>query len=168
MKNAEQLVTEAPVKGGPTLVVVSKKQTIDPLDVVSFGKSAKQHIHEFACIIAIACYVIAGIKMYKTPGVPADYYWIAFGTAFLLLGYIAPRAMMPIWKGWMKFAVGLGMIMSTILVSIAWVLMFWPVGILFKIIGKRTMDLSYKAPVSTYWETRDEKLGDFKLLERQF
>lgn len=168
MENAEKRILNESIPGGPTLVVVSKKQSIDPLDVVTFNKTARQHVREFACIIAIVSFLIAGVKLYRNPTTVIVYDWIAFGLVFLLAGYTLPKLMLPIWKGWMKFAVGLGMVMSTIIVSIAWVLMFWPVGILFKIIGKRVMDLSYKAPVTTYWEPRDEKLSDFKLLERQY
>jgi hypothetical protein len=46
--------------------------------------------------------------------------------------------------------------------------MFIPVGVLFKLIGKKTIDSTYNKKATTYWEKRDKKHSDFKLLERQF
>lgn len=152
----------------PTLTVVKGRISVDELDVESFGKTARQHVREFACIMATILCIIAGAKLWRHTGSMTPYYCIAGAVAFMFFGYVTPKLLHPVWKGWMKFAVALGMVMSTILVSIAWFLMFVPMGIVFKIIGKRVMDLRYKAPVDTYWEVRDTKLNDFKLLERQF
>lgn len=157
---------ESPNK--PALTVLKGKPIVDPLDNETFGKSARQHVREFACVMAILALVIAGAKLMHRTGSAAPYYLIAGALVLLLLGYATPRVLHPVWKGWMAFAVLLGAIMSTVIVSIAWFLMFVPMGIIFKLIGKRVMDLRYKAPVDTYWEERDTKLNDFKLLERQY
>lgn len=153
-------------QAGPKLVVLSKPIVIDPLDEVTYRKTARQHVREFACVMATFFLVIAGIKLFI--GKPSAYYWIALAVPFVGLGYLAPRVLLPIWRGWMKFAVGLSVVMTTIILSIAWLVMFIPVGILFKLIGKRVMDTRFGAPVETYWEVRNPKHNDFKLLERQF
>ncbi len=152
----------------PTLRVIKGSPVVHELDIESFGKTTRQHVREFACIMATILCIIAGVKLWNHSVTMTPYYCVAGALAFLFLGYVTPNLLLPIWKGWMKFAVALGMVMSTILVSIAWFMMFVPMGILFKIIGKRVMDLRYKAPVDSYWEERDTKLNDFKLLERQY
>jgi hypothetical protein len=37
-----------------------------------------------------------------------------------------------------------------------------------KLFRVKSMDLSYKANVTTYWATRDSKYDDFKRLEQQY
>ena len=94
--------------------------------------------------------------------------FIGVSALLLGLGYFAPAVLLPVWSGWMAFATQLGHVMTFVIVSILWFLVAIPVGMLLKIIGKKVMDLSYNAPVDSYWEERSEKYHDFKLLERQF
>ena len=68
----------------------------------------------------------------------------------------------------MKFALALGTVMTFVMVTLAWVIMFIPIGLIFKLIGKKTLDLSFKSTKTSYWEPRDDKSNDFKLLDRQY
>jgi hypothetical protein len=79
-----------------------------------------------------------------------------------------PRLLMPVWYYWMKFALALGAFMTLVIITLAWIIMFIPIGILFKLIGKRTVNISFKSSSDSYWEQREDKYNDFKLLERQF
>ncbi len=152
----------------PALTVVKGGQMVSELDKESYGKTTRQHVREFAAIFAILLCLIAGIKLWNNSVTMTPYYCIAAAILLISLGYGAPSLLVPIWKGWMKFASLLGNFMSTIIVSICWVLMFVPIGLIFKLIGKHVMDLRYNVPVQSYWELRDNKLNDFKLLERQY
>jgi hypothetical protein len=138
------------------------------LDDIWVGKSVKKHVCQFGLLIGIICLLIGALKLYFGFKVVIAGIWISLGSLLILLGYTAPALLKPVWYYWMKFALALGLLMTSILVGLAWFTMFVPVGLLFKLIGKKTIDVSIKKEVDTYWEPRDKKLSNFKLLERQF
>ena len=90
------------------------------------------------------------------------------GMGVYLLGLVAPRSLVPVWQGWMKFAHYLGLVVTGILLVSMWVGIVVPIGILVRLLKVKIMDMRFRAPVSTYWEERDPALHDFKLLERQW
>jgi hypothetical protein len=133
-----------------------------------FGRPIKQHVKEFAVIMATVAFAIAAVKLYKgvTPSTFAV--WVAAGVAIATLGYFAPRVLLPVWRGWMKLAHVLSIITTCVILGLVWTIGFVPMAALLKVLRIKTMDLSYRAPVETYWEKRDSKYDDFKRLEQQF
>lgn len=130
------------------------------------GKPVTKHVKDFGILIGAIFLIISAFKMYKGSSIliPTTY----IGLLFVLGGLYMPRLLMPVWYYWMKFALALGTFMTLVIVTLAWIIMFIPIGILFKLIGKRTVNLSFKSSSDTYWEQREDKYNDFKLLERQF
>jgi hypothetical protein len=43
-----------------------------------------------------------------------------------------------------------------------------PTSIALRLFRIKVMDTTFRSPVPSYWETRNPKMDDFKLLERQF
>ncbi len=119
-------------------------------------------------IMATVAFAIAAVKLYKgvTPSTFAV--WVAAGVAIATLGYFAPRVLLPVWRGWMKLAHVLSIITTCVILGLVWTIGFVPMAALLKVLRIKTMDLSYRAPVETYWEKRDSKYDDFKRLEQQF
>jgi hypothetical protein len=155
----------------PSLQVVEgmkgQKKT-DPLDQRQYGKTIRAQVQEFGVVFALLFTIIAGFQL-KHP----ERIWITLGllaaaAAFFVLGKFVPRVMHPFWKGWMFIGAILGIFVNFVLLSLVWLVMVIPFGIALKLIGKRVMDLSFRAPVDSYWQNRDEKLANFELLERQF
>lgn len=152
----------------PRLTVIKTKKHSDPLDEVWVNKPLRKHVSEFGAVFAIILLTIAGIKLYRYSLYTTPLYFILGAVIFLVLGYRLPRLLLPVWRGWMKFAMVLGLIMTTLIIGIAWTLMLVPIALLLKLFGVKSMDLSYGGAAVTYWEERDPKLNDFKLLERQY
>lgn len=166
---AEQIRTGLEeVEARPRLTVIKTKKMIHPLDEFWVNKPVRQHVKEFGAIFGVLLFGIASVKMYKYSITPTALYLIGAGSLFVIFGYLFPKAMLPVWRGWMKFATVLGLFMTTMIIGVAWIIMLVPLALLLKILGKKTMDLSYGTSVVTYWEERDPKLNDFKLLERQY
>ena len=132
------------------------------------GKAVTTHVKDFGFLIGAIFLCIGAAKLYIGFKVVPATICITIGFFLSLGGLYFPKVIMPLWFYWMKFALMLGTIMTLIIITLAWIIMFIPMGILFKIIGKKTVNLSFKNSSDTYWETREEKYNDFKLLERQF
>lgn len=150
------------------LSLVTSTLQKDPLDGLYFRKTIRQHVKEFACVMSLVALAIAGYKIYRH----ADYSWglglIALALLILFLGYLTPHILRPIWRGWMYLAEKLGYVMSIVILSIAWTLALIPIAFMVKLFRARTMDLTFRTSVESYWEKRDPKYDDFQLLKRQF
>lgn len=140
----------------------------DPLDQRQHGKTIRLQVQEFGAIFAVIFTVIGGFQWFHhhRPSVALGLFVAA--AFFYIVARYAPKVMHPLWKGWMALGAVMGFVVNTVLLSLVWAAMVVPLALLLRIIGKRVMDLSFKAPVNTYWEERSEERASFTLLERQF
>ena len=132
------------------------------------GKPVTRHVRDFGYLVGAICLLIGAAKLYLGGHALMASLWIAVGFALALGGAFSPATLKPVWFYWMKFALLLGLVMTFLLVSLAWFVMFIPVGLFFKLIGKKTVNVEFRSSKASYWDDRDEKTNDFKLLERQF
>jgi hypothetical protein len=152
---------------GSSVVQAGVKKSV--LDERQFGKSVRQHVREFGAIFAAIAFGYGAYLLWKgdySAGLVAAL--AAGGSVFATLGYFFPIVLHPFWKGWMAIGTGMGLVMTTVILTVAWMTLIVPVALILKLVGKRMMDTRFGAPVDTYWETREQKCHDFKLLERQF
>jgi len=141
---------------------------IDPLDERQHGKTVRAQVQEFGSIFAVLFVVIGAFQWFHHHRLSiALSLFVAAGFFYTVARY-APRVMRPVWKGWMAFGGVLGFVVNTVLLSAVWAAMVIPIALILRIVGKRVMDLSFKAPVDSYWLPRREEQADFTLLERQF
>ena len=145
-----------------------KDKYVALIDSSYLRKSIRQHIKEFACIFAILGLLYAGYSWYYLGSLYSFAISIFASVVLLVLGYGYPLALYPIWKAWMGLAHILSFIITGIIISAMWLIVFIPLALFLNLIGKRVMDLSFDRSCDSYWLERDSKMHDFKLLERQF
>lgn len=68
---------------------------------------------------------------------------------------------------WMKFAHALGWVNTKIILSIVYFLIFTPIALFFRLIGKDPMDRRFES-VDSYWIKRETKVFDQEDYRRQF
>ena len=150
----------------PKLTLVGKSK--DPLEELFYRKPLRQHVKEFAQILAIIGIAVAGYMTWKEKSL-ADVFGLTAACLLLLgLGYGAPRLLLPVWRGWMKLGNFLEITTTWMVLGIMWYGLFVPIGACLKLLGIKVMDMSYRAPVTTYWLDVPKEKTDFKLLERQY
>lgn len=140
----------------------------NPLDDLFAGKPVRQHIKEFGAIFGTIFYAVCASKVYHNASAVTSGFYFVLGTAFAVSGYLAPSALRPLWRGWMKFAHYLSMVSTFIVLSVAWVLGFIPMGIIVKLTGVKSIDRSFDRSTESYWIKRDSKYDDFQRLKNQF
>jgi len=154
---------------GLHLIEGLKGRMTDPLNELSFGKPMRQHVREFGAVMALVACVIAYFQVEKHHlGVINGAVIVTVGMFVYGLGVLAPAVLKPAWHGWMKLAHYLGLVMTMVILTTMWVAVVIPVSLAVKILGVKVMDMRFRAPVNTYWETREPAMNDFKLLERQW
>lgn len=132
------------------------------------GKPTRVHVREFAVLFATIFIGVAAYKTYHLGVSSNSLLWAVAGIIFGILGYRAPRLVHPLWKGWMKLAHYLSLVMTFVIMLLTWTIGFVPMATILKVLRVKRMDLSYRAGAATYWESRDPKYDDFKRLEQQF
>ena len=141
---------------------------VDPLEVVSFGKTARQHVREFGALFGTICFGVAALKLYRGQDLVTALYWITPGLLFTASGFYAPRLLMPLWRGWMKFAHYLSIVMTAVLLGLVWFVGILPIASVMRLVGIKRMDRSFRADRASYWEARDPKYDDFQRLKLQY
>jgi len=119
----------------------------------------------FAITVGLAFVVVAGLAVWRghrTPGVVAA----ALGVLLALAGLVAPAALGPVYRGWMRFALAISRVTTPILLGIVYFLAVLPVALVMRLFGRRP--LSRTTPnAASVWVARDVtgRRGD---LTRQF
>lgn len=90
--------------------------------------------------------------------------FIALGTAGVAMIY--PRALRPIYKLWMKIGHVLGIINSYIILSLIFLLLIFPVGIVMRILGHDPMERKRDHKMASYFGPINKR--DSKHIERPF
>jgi Na+/proline symporter len=87
-------------------------------------------------------------------GKPAFPYLLAASVPLLVLGLVWPRALKQVYLGWMSLALILGLVVSTILLTIFFYLVVTPIGLLARVAGKDFLSRRMAPEAKSYWIAR--------------
>lgn len=138
------------------------------LDTRWMGKRVRDHVADFGAVFCLISVLVGAYLLYRGVSYPWVLFCLLLGAGFYEGGKRAPLLMHPLWKGWMAVAEFIALVVNFIILSTVWTIVLLPTAILLKVISKRVMDTTFDRSVKSYWEEREEKYHDFKLLERQF
>ena len=99
------------------------------------------------------------------------WHWWLFvpGTTLVMFGAILPRSLKWIFVVWMTVAMGVGVIVSTVLLTLMFLLIMTPIGLVARLVGKDFLSRRRDVSASSYWILRDRtKLKQKSEHERQF
>jgi hypothetical protein len=84
----------------------------------------------------------------------AELLWAIGGLAFVIS--LVPGLGRLLYIGWMGVGITLGLFTQPVVVAVAYVLLFVPVGFVFRAIGRDMMRRKLAEKSASYWETYDE------------
>ena len=99
---------------------------------------------------------------------PWSPYLVAPGALLLALGALAPRSLKAVYVGWMALAFTLGMIVSTLLLTLCFYAVVTPVGWLARLCGKDFLQQKWDPRAASYWMPRPVAPQQRTDYERQF
>lgn len=82
-------------------------------------------------------------------------------------GLVNPRAIRPVFVGWMILAFPIGWTVSLLLLALIYFGVFMPVGLAFRLAGRDVLSLRPGPDRESYWEPHEEP-ADVKRYFRQF
>jgi polyferredoxin len=81
-------------------------------------------------------------------------YLAAPAVPLILLGLVRPRSLKQVYLAWMALALVLGMVVSTLLLTLFFYLVVTPVGLLARLVGKDFLSRRLQPGAPTYWIPR--------------
>jgi predicted membrane channel-forming protein YqfA (hemolysin III family) len=129
-------------------------------------KGTRQNLRKFAITIAIVLAVIGAVLFWKDRA-GYQYLWIA-ALVLVACGWAMPVILKPLYFVWMAFAALLGWIMTRVILGILFYIIFTPIGVIGRLLGKRFLDLRWKAAADSYWEYRQGDQPGNENHEKQF
>lgn len=82
--------------------------------------------------------------------------WIPLAAAVVVASiyYAVPAARRPIYRGWMYAFLPLGMAMSFLLLAAIFFLVFMPIGLLMRLVGRERVPRGFDRAAKSYWIAR--------------
>lgn len=123
-------------------------------------------LRQFAVLSLV---VFGGIAVWRAYSGTVDAWtigWAAAAVSIGGIGIIAPAAIRPIYQGWMVVAFPIGWTVSKVVLGAMLYLVFTPVALVFRVMGRDALRLRPK-PSTSYWQAKSgAKSGEEYL--RQF
>lgn len=94
--------------------------------------------------------------------------FLVVGGLLVLFGAVAPNALRPVYRVWMTAAFALGFVMTRVILTLAFVLVFTPVGLVFRLMRRDVLHQRPDPAAPTYWIRRDDGPSDRERLERMY
>jgi hypothetical protein len=81
-------------------------------------------------------------------------YFVGPGVLLLVFGSVFPRALKYIYFAWMSLAIVLGFVVSTVILTLFFLLVITPIGLAARLFGKDFLRLKLDRGQATYWISR--------------
>ena len=106
-------------------------------------------LRKFGFVMTGAFAVLGAIAAWR--GRPAAPYLFALAVIFLLPALTWPRLLAPVERAWMKLAEAIGSVMTVVILTLAFLIVFTPMGIILRLLGKDLLGLKPDRTLQTYW-----------------
>ena len=119
---------------------------------------------KFGFTVGIAFVVLGSIAAWRGKSTSATVF-LALAAVLLVGGLLAPAALLPVERGWMRMAHAISKVTTPIFMGVVWFIVLTPTAYIRRALGKNQIARDLKAP--SFWVVR-EKGGRRGDLERQF
>jgi hypothetical protein len=125
-----------------------------------------KEIRKFAVTLFFALAVLGGLILWRR-GQAGLFFWMA-GVSLLVVGLIKPAVLKPIQKAWMTLATYMGFVSTHIILAITYYVVFTPVGLVMRVLGRDPLRLRHTGENESYWIRREQTEFRPEIYERMF
>ena len=136
------------------------------LEEIQSIKSKKTDLLKFGITVGIMLMIIAGFLFWKEK--ESFQILLFFGITLFILGIAIPFILKPIYWVWMIFATILGWIMTRVILSLLFYVVFTSIGLTLRFFGKQFLELRWDKSKESYWNFRTNEHLQNKNYEKQF
>ena len=136
------------------------------LEEIKNIKSKKSDLRKFGITIGVILLIIAGFLFWKEK--ESFQILLTFGVIIFFLGIAIPFILKPIYWVWMIFSTILGWIMTRVILSLIFYIIFTPIGLILRLFGKQFLEFNWDHSQQSYWNMRTIETFNKENYERQF
>lgn len=121
---------------------------------------------KFGLLFLVVFALVAAYLFWKG----ASWWWVVdvLAAVFGVTGLVAPSLLRYPYQWWMQFAAVLGWVNTRILLTLFFVLVLTPVGLVMKLIGRDALGRKFEKGSASYWERREGPPPDRSRFENEF
>jgi hypothetical protein len=110
-------------------------------------------LRKFGFVIGGAFLLLGGWFLFRHK--PAGIYFLIPGALLVLLGLVAPRVLKVIYIPWMSLGSTLGLLISTMILTLFYFLVITPLALAGRLFGKDFLSEKLNPKANSYWLPRD-------------
>jgi hypothetical protein len=127
----------------------------------------RRELRAFGLSLGVVCLLWAGGLAWA--GRPGAVPWLGTaGPVLLLLAWLAPGALAPLHRVWMPAARALARLLTWILLTLVFYLVFTPFGMIMRATGRDPLHRRWERQAPTYWIQRRDGPFDPERTRRQY
>ncbi len=130
--------------------------------------ASSKDLRGFGIGMTLFCLMLGGLLMWRGNLTWCYRLWMVGGIVFLAPAILFPTGLRPIFIVWSAIAVRLSWVMSRLVLSIIFFIIFTAVSLVQKIIRRDAMDIKFPDECETYWVDRSKEEYNPKHFERLF
>ena len=130
------------------------------------SNSADKELRTFAFTLSCALGFLGGLVLWRK-GETGLLFW-GIGIVVLLVGLLRPRLLGPIYRGWMEISFVMGFFMTHLVLALMYYLIFTPVTLVMKLLGKDALRLKHDRNAKSYWIKRPRREFSREGYEKMF
>lgn len=127
-------------------------------------------LRSFGLVVGCVLLGIGGFLLWRSGGEPGSAVGVlgAAGGLLVAIGLASPRALRPLYLPWMALAIVLGFVMTRVLLTVVFVGVVTPIGLLMRLVGRDPMHRRPDPEAPTFWIRRDGEPRTKEHLERYY
>jgi hypothetical protein len=129
-------------------------------------KSEKSDLRKFGLTVGIVLMIIAGLLFWKTK--ESSQIFFGVGAIILLTTITIPVILKPVYSIWMVLGIIIGWIMTRLILSLLFYIIFTSIGLTSRLFGKQFLELRWDKSKESYWNFRTNEHQKKENYENQF
>ena len=117
--------------------------------------TSKKAIRKFGLVIVVGLGVIGILISLKTHNLNVPKWLWGIGLLFLILSFILPSVLRPVYRIWMLIAYFIGGIVSRVILTMLFYVVLTPTGLVLRLFGKDVLDKKFEKNRESYWVKKD-------------
>jgi hypothetical protein len=129
-------------------------------------KTGKRDLRKFGLLVGGIFVLIGLLFLWRHKSHYPYFLWP--GLVLVVLGVVLPPALKWVYLAWMSVAFVLGFVMAHVILTLLFLLVITPLGLVARLFGQDFLSLNLNRAARTYWIPRDQLVKSPATYERQF
>lgn len=131
---------------------------------------SRRALRQFGLAVGGVMLALVAVSAWRNGGAvgPVALGFAGAGGLLVAMGLVAPGALGPVYRAWMTGALAMGFVMTRVILTVAFVFVFVPVGLFFRLIRRDVLQQRPDPSAPSYWIRRADGPSDRERLERMY